>query len=145
MYPLHPLTVHFPIALLLANALFTLCYLRLHQPSFETSAYYCLLAGWFGAVVAILSGTIEGVRQVFGSDAPHADALQWVNAHAFVGVALLVIYGQALLRRRRNAALLDDAQQRTGYLRLLAIGAVLVIVDGWLGGHLVYSLGVGVR
>lgn len=145
LYPLHPLTVHFPIALLLANTLFSGLYLRRKQPSFEISAYYCLVVGWVGACVALITGTIEAVLRVFSTSATHADALNWVNAHAAVGVTLLVVYGQALLRRRRNPRILDEPVQRVSYIRLLVLGAALVILDGWLGGHLVYALGVGVR
>jgi uncharacterized membrane protein len=144
LYPLHPVTVHFPVALLLANALLTLLYLRGWGAAYETSAYHCLVLGWLGAVVATLSGAWDAWQQVYGPDAPRDVALlNWVNAHAAVGLAIVGVYGRALLLRRRQPDVLADAQARRGYLRLLLLGALLVLVGGWLGGYLVYTLGLG--
>jgi uncharacterized membrane protein len=145
MYPIHPFTVHFPIALLLANGLLTALYLRQCERSLETSAYHCLALGWLGACVAVVSGLIDAARQIVGPEAPRDNMLiGWVNAHAIVGIAAVVVYGQALRRRRRHPAILDDKLERKAYLRLLVIGAVLIVVNGWMGGYLVYALRLGV-
>lgn len=144
MYALHPFTVHFPLALLLASGLFTLIALRRAGGGWETSAFHCLLVGWLGGVVALLTGTLDAVRQLVGPDVARDNTLiSWVNAHAFSSLAALVVYGQALLRRRRNQAILADPEARRGYLRLHALGAALLLLGGWLGGHLVYGLGLG--
>jgi len=144
MYPFHPLTVHLPIGLLLGNALFTLLYLRRGDLAFETSAYHCLWLGWLGALLAIAAGTFDAARQLLAVANPRADALGWINAHALVGFAILVIYWQAWQIRRRNPGVLTSTTARRGYLARLAIGLALLVLDGWLGGHLVYSLRLGV-
>lgn len=144
MSALHPFTVHFPIALLLVSGLFTVIALRRGEPAWETSAYHCLLVGWLAGVVAALSGSFDAARQLIGPEAPRA-LVGWVNAHAFVNLAALVVYGQALLQRRRRPDLLADAMARRGYLRLHAVGALLLVVGGWLGGQLVYRFGLGVN
>lgn len=138
------MTVHFPIALLLCNGLLTWFYLRKRDQTLEISAYYCLIIGWFGSIAATVSGSIAAFFQVVGPDAPHRDALMWINAHAILGIATIYIYGQALLQRRRNPAILDTDPARKSYLWKLVIGAFALIAGGWVGGHLVYSLGVGV-
>jgi uncharacterized membrane protein len=144
MYALHPFTVHFPLALLLVSGLFTLLAVRRAGAGWETSAYHCMLVGWLGGVVALLTGTLDAVRQLVGPDAVRDNTLiNWVNAHAFSTLAALVVYGQALLRRRRNQAILADPEARRGYLRLHVLGAALLLLGGWLGGHLVYGLGLG--
>jgi len=145
MYPFHPLTVHLPIGLLLGNALLTLLYLRRGDQGYEIGAYHCLWVGWLGALLAIATGTADAARQLFGAIDPRAGALGWINAHAIVGLAILVVYWQAWQIRRRNPAVLSDIRARRGYLARLAIGVVLVVGDGWLGGHLVYSLRLGVN
>lgn len=146
MYPIHPFTVHFPIALLLANGLLTFLYLRRGDRALETSAYHCLLLGWVGAVIATATGAIDAFRQLTGPDVPRDTLLlTWVNAHAAVGIVLVLVYGQALRQRRRQPDVLDDPQRRGGYLRLLVIGAVLVLLDGWLGGSLVYTWRMGIE
>lgn len=146
MYPLHPFTVHFPLALLLASGLFTLVAIRRGEGAWATSAYHCLLVGWIGGVVALVTGTLDAARQLVGPEAPRDNALiGWVNAHAFTNLGAVLVYGQALLRRRRHPELLADPAARPGYLRLHALGAGLLLIGGWLGGHLVYVLRLGVQ
>lgn len=144
MYALHPFTVHFPIGLLLASGLFTLLAVR-RGGAWESSAYHCLLIGWLAGAVALLTGLLDAARQLAGPDATRdGGVIGWVNAHAFVNLAALAVYGQALLRRRRSPAILADAEARRGYLWLHAAGAALLLVGGWLGGRLVYGFGLGV-
>jgi len=144
MYPFHPLTVHLPIGLLLGNALLTLLYLRGGGPAFESSAFHCLGLGWLGALLAIAAGTFDAARQLLSATNPRGDALNWINTHALAGLAILVVYWQAWQIRRRNPHVLTDPSARRGYLARLAIGVALLVLDGWLGGHLVYSLRLGV-
>jgi uncharacterized membrane protein len=143
MYPFHPLTVHLPIGLLIGNALLTALYLRRGDRSLETAAYHCLWLGVLLLLPAIATGTYEAARVFF--DTSRSDALGWVNAHALVGFVLLVVYWQVWQARRRNPYILDAPETRTGYLVRLGVAVALLILDGWLGGHLVYSLGVGVE
>jgi len=39
---------------------------------------------------------------------------------------------------------LANPAARRGYLARLAAGVTLLVLDGWLGGHLVYSLRLGI-
>lgn len=144
MYTVHPLTVHLPIGLLIGNALFTLLYLRRGEKSLEAAAFHCLWLGTLLLLPAVATGTYEAVRHLFDPVRPRADALGWINAHAIAGVAVIVVYWMAWQQRRRTPGLLDDPVRRRGYLGLLGIGVLLLIVSGWIGGHMVYSLGVGV-
>jgi uncharacterized membrane protein len=145
MYPFHPLTVHLPIGLLVGNALLTMLYLRRGDQAVETSAFHCLWLGWLGVLLALATGTADAARQIFSATNPRGDALSWINAHAIVGFAILVVYWQALQIRRRNPRVLADTAARRGYLARLVLGFALVVLDGWLGGHLVYSLRLGVN
>lgn len=143
MYPFHPLTVHLPIGLLIGHAILTLLYLRRGDRALETSAYHCLWLGWLLTLPAVLTGTASAAQQLMGA-APRADALGWINAHAGAGLALVVVYWRVWQARRRNPAVLDDPRARRGYLAQVGLGVALLLVSGWLGGHMVYSLGVGV-
>lgn len=68
------------------------------------------------------------------------------NTHAILALQRYFVYGQALLLRRRNPALLDNMQARKGYLGLVFCAWRALACRRWLaGGHLVYELGVGVR
>lgn len=143
MYPFHPLTVHLPIGLLLGNAALTALYLRRGDRAYETSAFHCLWLGWLGALLAVALGVFDAARFVLGAGV-QGNTLAWVNAHALVGAAILVVYWQAWQMRRRTPGILDDLGARQGYLARLGLGVALLVLDGWLGGHLVYSLRLGV-
>lgn len=143
-YPLHPLTVHLPLGLLLATVLFSLIALRSGDWQWEMSAYHCLIVGWLGCALAVASGLIDAARQLTGPEASRdADVLAWVNGHAIIGLGALLVFGRALLLRRRNPAILSDPRTRRVYLGLLLAGAALLLIGGWLGGQLVYRFGLG--
>lgn len=144
MHPLHPITVHLPIGLLAGNAILTLLYLRRGDRSLEVSAFHCLWLGWLLLLPAVATGTWDAARQVIGTGSAHPEALPWVNAHAAAGLALMAVYWQAWQIRRRRPGVLDDAGARRGYLARLGLGVVLLLINGWLGGQLVYVLRLGV-
>ncbi len=60
-YPLlrrqpHPMTVHFPIAFLMATPLFLILYALTRNNSFETTSFYMLCLGVLGSAAAIATG-----------------------------------------------------------------------------------------
>lgn len=142
--PIHPLTVHLPIGLLLGNLVLTFLALRRHDPGLELAAYHCLWLGFVFILPAVAAGTWDAARYLT-SPSTNPEALGWINAHAASGLALALIYWQAWQIRRRNANLLNDPVARRGYLIRLVLGAALVLLSGWLGGHLVYVIGVGIQ
>lgn len=139
VYALHPVAIHFPIALLVLNLALTLWHLRWPDPFLERAAYGALLLGWWGSLAGVITGTIAAAL-VWPVE---AGVLTWLNTHAVLGFVLLYVYGQALLRRRRDPQVLDGPRRRD-YLLLLISGVILLLLDGWIGGHMVYRLGVGV-
>lgn len=136
---LHPFVVHFPIALLLMHGVFSALALRYQSAALETSAYHCLIAGWFGSLAALGSGALAALPFFSGG----GGQLQLVNAHALLGIAATVVYGQVLLRRRRQPGILHDRQARRGYVLLSIVGAGLILVGGWLGAYLSDLTGAG--
>lgn len=143
MDPFHPLTVHLPIGLLIGNALLTGLYLRRGDRTLEAAAYHCLWLGLLLVLPAVLTGAFSAAQVLVGAH-PRNDALGWINAHALAGLLLALVYWQAWQARRRNPAILDDPHARRAYLARLALGVLLLVASGWMGGHLVYGLGVGV-
>jgi uncharacterized membrane protein len=140
--PIHPLTVHLPIGLLIGNALLTALYLRRRDPGVELAAYHCLWLGLIATLPALGAGAWDALRHLSGRS-PHPEALVWINAHAASSVTLAIVYWQAWQIRRRNPGILDAPRQRRGYLARLAIGTALITLSGWIGGHMAYVLGVG--
>lgn len=145
---LHPAVVHFPIALLLIGSLLALAYQFGFRPAeVARCIWWTLLLGWFGALLAILTGLLA--QSGLPPRAPYRDVLNW---HIGTGVATALVYGFLLymwwLRRPREkvsrTALLEDPGARWWVTILLLLGTFLVLASGWNGGRLVYEWGVNV-
>lgn len=137
--PFHPMFVHFPIALYLLGVLLTLGYLGRRVADYERFAYWAFVLAWMGVAAAALAGLID-----LGSLAPDDPRRDDINRHITSGVALLIINGLVVYFRFRWPDVLTGSR-RWAYLALMAAGAVVVVVTGWLGGKLVYDLQVGVQ
>lgn len=140
LFPLHPRFAHFPVVLLLTGTVLALLYLLgWRKALFAATAWLMLLLGWVAVFAAILSGLIDRNR------APQDPAISTVmNPHIATGFALLIVYGLLLYERLRAPQALDQPRRRWLLLALLLAGSVLLIVEGALGGQLVFHLGVGV-
>lgn len=141
-FPIHPLLVHFPIALFSVGSVLALLYLLgwRRLAAAPLLAWGMLALGWLGLFAAILTGLIDRNRE--GSDAA---LLAVLNPHTALGFALLAVYGWLLYWRLRWADVLDRPALRARLVLLLALGLAVLLVESWLGGRLVYELGVGVR
>ena len=137
-HPLHPLTVHFPIAFYLLGAALTLGYLWRQQPDLERLAYWSFILSWVMTLLASLSGLID--QSQLAIDDPRRNN---VNNHITAGVALLILNGLLIYMRLRWPDVLT--RHRWPYLGLMLLGVIAVLAAAWLGGELVYRLQVGVQ
>lgn len=138
LFPLHPRFVHFPIALLLVGSLVALAYMARRREALSTLAWGMILLGWIAIFPAVLTGLIDKNQAAI----PPA-AAQIMDLHIAVGFGLIIVYGLALYERLRTPAVLDDPRRRLLVLLWLCLGAALIIVEGALGGQLVYTYGAG--
>ena len=152
---IHAAVVHFPIALLICGSFAMLGYLhRWPRAELRIIGWGLLLPGWLTVLAAIISGIVA--QGGLPPDAPFRPILNW---HTGSGLALAVLYAELLYRgwlhwmRTKRAEAGDSAapgdilDERSGKWRLtlqLLLGIGLVVLSGWLGGHLVYVHGVGV-
>jgi uncharacterized membrane protein len=145
--PFHPRLVHFPIALSLAGIAFV--FLGFLLPGRFTQdpnkrdrwigyGQLSLLLGWLGVLAAVASGLMDQSR---APDIPQVTRV--INQHITTGIALLVVLGFALYWPLRDKRFWSE--RRPAYLVLLFVVLILVLLESWLGGKLVYQLGVGVR
>ena len=70
-HPLHPMTVHFPIAFYLLGVLLTLIYLWRENKDVEQFASWSLMLSFIGTLVACVVGLIDQ-SQLALSDPRHA-------------------------------------------------------------------------
>ena len=137
-HPLHPMTVHFPIAFYVLGVVLTLLYLWRNRADVERFAYWCFIISGLTALIASIVGLIDQSRLDFGD--PRRDS---VNSHITAGVALMVINGLLIYMRFRWPDVLS--RHRWPYLGLMLLGLIAVLATAWLGADLVYNLGVGVK
>ena len=105
---LHPILVHFPIALLSMALLFDVIGWVRNSSSFRSAGLYCLATGAVGTLLAVLSGLITpDAREREGGAAVAAPGFHFPNlAHFFSGrrVEVHEHWGYVLLRPRRSLA-----------------------------------------
>ena len=142
LYPFHPRFVHFPIALSLVGVAFVaVSFARWEaRERWFWAGRLLVFLGWIGALVAGVSGMIDQSR------APDLPVVRdTINMHITVGIALIIVFGLALYWPLKDKKLLLEGLHLWGYLALLLLGVGLVLLESWLGGQLVYKLGVGVQ
>ncbi len=137
-HPLHPMTVHFPIAFYLLGVGLTVAYLWRGRPEWEPLAYQTFILSGLTAIVSSLFGIIDQ-NQLAIDDPRRAN----VDHHITLSIAFMVVNGLLIYLRFRWSDVLT--RYRWGYLSLMMVGTGLLLGAGWLGGELVYTLGVGVR
>ncbi len=136
-HPLHPMTVHFPIALYFLGVLLTGIYLWRGQTEVERFAYWSFTLSGLGAIVASLVGLIDQ-NQLAIADPRREN----VNPHITSGVALIIINGLLVYMRFRWPDVLS--RYRWVYLGLMGVGVIIVLITAWLGAELVYRLQIGI-
>ena len=137
MESLHPLVVHFPIALLLTALGLDLLALIARRPSLHRVALWNLVLGTLGAGVAVLTGLqAEDI-------AKHSfEIWQVITLHKRLGITTLILGLMATgLRLKTHDQL--SARGRALALVLMVAMAGTLSFGAYLGGRLVYEFGVG--
>ncbi|HTM86841.1 MAG TPA: DUF2231 domain-containing protein [Terriglobales bacterium] len=134
-HPLHPMLVAFPIGLWIGSFAFDVAALAQGDPSLAAAGFYAVIGGCAGAVLAAIAGATD----LFGVVPSRSSAKQRGYIHALLNVAALVLFIIVAARRGGAAAMPDGFS-----LLLSAIGVILILCSGWLGGTLVYRNQIGV-
>ena len=138
MPPIHPAIVHYPIALITLSVIADLLGYFINSPTLQATGTWALFGAGIGAAVAIIAGLIDMKR----AKIKHATH-ERVHNHMKVGLLLFAaILGLTIWRW---AATLDP-HHGLGWSYLIPAFVVLALTffQGWLGGELVFSDGVGV-
>lgn len=145
---LHPVVVHFPIALLVIAPLFTLIGLRNSRNArpYAICGLILMALGTVGAYVAVETGELDARTLVLNEAQKKlvAEHQELGEATRNVFTALTVVYAALLLGpavfgrtlSKRNGLILGVI-----FLVIYAAGLVLVVGTGDLGGRLVHRSG----
>ena len=130
---LHPVIVHFPIALLIAAAFLECIRFRRGARTPSTPALACTILGAAGAIAAAALGWSDAITSGHsGTDASTLFAHRWLGI-AVAGVALIAALLAPLARAR------DTHYPFAWYRFFLVLAAISVAITGHLGGTLVYG------
>ena len=133
-HPVHPMLVVFPLGLLATAVVFDVIYLISDNPRWATASHYMIGAGLIGGIAAAIFGLLDWLGIPSGTRAKRVGT--W---HALGNAAVLALFFLSWLLRRG-----DPAAPPTGAIVAGLMGVMLSVIAAWLGGELVYRLGVGV-
>jgi uncharacterized membrane protein len=142
---LHPMLVHFPIALTLAGTGLLAWGLVKNRPEMTRAALVVFLLDGALALPTYLTGQVA--RAVMEDAGSFARALPLLDRHENLGLtsaaaltALALLSGIALWKRRET-----EARRPWGLLAFALACCALVALTAFQGGRLVFKEGVGVR
>lgn len=138
MHPIHPMLVHFPIALLSSAVFFDLLGLRWREEECRTASLYTLGLGLAGALAAVVSGHMAE-EAVEHSGVPESV----LELHEGLGFATFWIF-LALLGWRFATGIGFARERRAVSVGLGIVGVIVLLVASYYGGSLVYDYGAGV-
>lgn len=137
---LHAMVIHFPIVLLMIGFLSELLGHLIKKPFFKQAAFYLLILGTFGTIVAYLSGDAAGegmeegtLGKAIGMHEEAAIITMWLA----IGTSLL--YAAIVFFKLQNK-----------WFKLISVALFAVVIGAvsrtaYLGGQLVYKHGAGVE
>jgi uncharacterized membrane protein len=134
---IHPLVVHFPIALLCAAALMYWLGFFARRESWQWSGLWTLILGVLGAAVAVASGIYAAPGVMLAPSVKTA----LLTYHKRIMIAVLIL--SAVLALWALAARPMPARGRGAFLALLVLVVALIAKGADYGGRMVYDYNAG--
>jgi uncharacterized membrane protein len=132
LHPLHPMIVHFPIALTAVAALFVVLARWRKSEGLDLAAFYCTSLAAVSTLVAGVTGMRDN-NMLYDGTAPNA------NAKIFLGVTLLLLTTATALVRWRRKDVLWEPGTTIAYIAAHVVSFALAAVLGFLGGVILYG------
>jgi uncharacterized membrane protein/nitrite reductase/ring-hydroxylating ferredoxin subunit len=134
-HPIHPMLVVFPIGFFLGSWIFDLIGLASQNSLLWAAAWYCAIAGIFGAAGAAIAGTIDYVSVV----PPQSSAKRRGLIHGSLNTLVLIAFIFIAIHRSASTAEPDKLE-----ILLSTASAIVLGISGWMGGTLSYRNQIGV-
>ena len=137
--PLHPIFTHFTIALTAASLAFDVAARVFGLPTLAAAGWWTLA----GAVPVTVGTLATGVTSRVHLPMEEGEARRWLRAHMALGPAF---FGALIAMAVWRASLwADGAVIPWSYALIMAAVVLVMTVQGYLGGELVYRFGAEVR
>ena len=138
MHPIHPMVIHFPIALLPVSVLFDLLAGKWRPEQFRSASLYTLVLGLAGALVSVATGALAEEAVEHGGIPKRV-----LEFHETLGYATFLIFAGLLgLRLAMSIDWIRERRMATAALGLA--GVIVLLIASYYGGSLVYEFGAGV-
>ena len=134
-HPVHPMLIVYPLGLLSMAVIFDILYLIFNNRLLPTASYYMIAAGILGGLLAAIFGFIDWLALPNNTRAKNIGL--W---HGLGNVLIVGLFAVSWFLRGNNVDFVPDSFA----LLLSFAGTALALITGWIGGELVYRLGVGV-
>ena len=134
-HPVHPMLIVFPLGLLATSVVFDVLHSIFRRPVLAIVSFYMIVSGVVGGLFAAIFGLMDWLALPRNSRAKRIGA--W---HGVGNLVIVVLYAISAWLRGRNTNFMPDR-----WAKLLSLtGSGLALITAWIGGELVYRLGVGV-
>ena len=135
---LHPMLVHFPIALVIFGFLAEVAFLFFKKEfGLRKMGYYLLIVGTLAAIVAWLTGNF------FTSEMDGAAGKMRESHELFATITLVLLLVTSLFRTALVILKNNNSTFRILAFILYSLAAISVSITGYLGGSLVYNFMLG--
>lgn len=134
-HPVHPMLIVFPLGLLATSVVFDLLYSMMRKPAFAIASFYMTVSGVLGGLFAAIFGLVDWLALPRNSRAKRIGA--W---HGLGNVFIVMLYAVSAWLRGRRTNFVPDSSAKL----LSLTGSGLALITAWIGGELVYRLGVAV-
>lgn len=136
---IHPLVIHFPIALILVMVACDFIGLLAGKKSFISAANILSVFASLGAVVAVISGTLAS-ESIWHNEAAH----ELMETHETIG---FIVLGIIIVLTIFRLAVGKKIYGSLGWIALIIglVGASFVTYTAFLGGEMVFDHGAGVK
>jgi len=137
---LHPMLVHFPIALIMVGFLADIIFLFYKKEKcLYKTGFYLMILSTLGVISAFGSGYFFAIEPTEGEIVKiyelHETCALITMIIAIIGLALRIY----IMMKKK-----EDTQLKWVVLSLYLLGAVFVSVTGFLGGNMVYTYMIGI-
>lgn len=134
-HPVHPMLIVFPAGLFTSTVIMDILYLIFHNPVLATVAFYMMIIGVVGGLLAAIFGFIDW------SGLPNNSRAKSIGLwHGLGNFVIVVLFATSWFLRRGSPNFVPGGLA----LILSFAGILLALVTLWIGGELVYRLGVAV-